>query len=178
MSIHVKSTIHAYFLHACVVCHGMFLAWYLLVACMAHTGADKYFCRAMDHLKHAERDQWKKAITERVKISKAMFHLDTAHCMGKNEVDVCMEICARAEDTLEDVDCDYLTDGDQGFYHTVQAKLFASTPHCQASDLSLAEHHAQTAKSIYIKCGFDERSREINDFLTSLTSRTSLDSCS
>ena len=133
-----------------------------------HIGADKYFCKAMDHLKHVERDQWKKAITERVKISKAMFHLDTVHCIGENEVDTCMEICARAEDTLEDVNCEYLTEGDQGFYHMVQAKLLASTPHCEAESLSLAECHAQTAKSIYAKCGFEERSREIDNFLRSL----------
>ena len=137
-----------------------------------YVAADQYFSKAMDHLKHVEREQWKKAITERIKISKAMFHLDTAQCMGTNDVDVCIEICARAEDILEDVDCNYLTEGDQGFYHTVQAKLLASAPNCQADALSVAECHAKTAKSKYIKCGFVERSREIDDFLTSLKART------
>ena len=145
------------------------LLWF---ECTCTLAADQYFSKAMDHLKCVEREHWKKAITERIKISKAMFHLDTAHCVGTKDVDVCIEICARAEDILEDVDCTFLTEGDQGFYHTVQAKLLAGTPHCQADALSMAEHHAKTARSIYIKCGFDERSKEIDDFLTSLQART------
>ena len=153
----------------------LYIWCHLWLGCMTqYAGADKYFCKAMDHLKHVEREQWKKGITERVKISKAMFHLDTANCIGKNDVDACMEICARAEDVLEDVDCNYLTEGDQGFYHNVQAKLLAGTPHRQADALSQAEWHAQTAESIYRHCGFHERRKEVNDFLTSLKTGTLL----
>ena len=85
--------------------------------------ANKFFTKAMDHAQ--QQPESKRVITERVKVSKALFHLDIREeCrQQEKEHDTLEELECRAQDTLDDVEEEYLTNGDRAFFYLTRAKL-------------------------------------------------------
>jgi tetratricopeptide (TPR) repeat protein len=77
----------------------------------SYRDANKFFTKAMDHAR--QQPESKRVITERVKVSKALFHLDMREeCrQQEKEHDTLEELECRAQDTLDDVEEEYLTDG-------------------------------------------------------------------
>jgi tetratricopeptide (TPR) repeat protein len=85
--------------------------------------ANVFFTRAMDHAR--QQPESKRVVTERVKVSKALFHLDMweeYRQQNKGE-DTLEELEFRAQETLDDVDEGYLTDGDKAFFYLYPWKL-------------------------------------------------------
>lgn len=112
-------------------------------------GAEKYFQMAMDHVKRLPDS--KRLITERVKISKALFHLDmmklySEHSKSEEAIE---QLEYRAQDTLEDINETYLTDGDRAFFYSTQAQLKL----CNQSEFDKAEEYAKKAIDLSDQCG-------------------------
>ncbi len=112
-------------------------------------GAEKYFQLAMDHVKRLPDS--KRLITERIKVSKALFHLDmmklyTEHSKSEDAIE---QLEYRARDTLEDIDETYLTDGDRAFFYSTQAQL----KFCDTSEVNKAEEYAKKAVKLSDQCG-------------------------
>ena len=131
--------------------------------------ANKFFNVAMDHARR--QPESKRIITERVKVSKALFHLDMRkEYQQQNKSDeVLEELQFRAQDTLDDVEEEYLTDADKAFYHMTRAKLFLCNRDWQAAELE-----ARKALDLNQKCGFDTRVKETQELLRQIdTSRNS-----
>ena len=126
----------------------------------AYKDANKFFNVAMDHARR--QPESKRIITERVKVSKALFHLDMRkEYQQQNKSDeVLEELEFRAQDTLDDVDEEYLTDADKAFYHMTRAKLFLCSRDWQA-----AEPEACKALQLNQRCGFDTRVKETQELL-------------
>ena len=125
--------------------------------------ANMFFTKAMDHAR--QQPESKRVITERVKVSKALFHLDMREEYRQQQkgVDTLEELEYRAKDTLEDVDEEYLTDADRAFFYLTQAKLFACT-----QDWERAKVEAEKALKINRKCGLDKRARDAQELLTQI----------
>lgn len=124
-------------------------------------GAEKFFRKAMDHAR--QLPPWKKLITERIKVSKGLFHVDTIKHYrehGKSE-EVIEQLIYRAEDTLEDVEVQYLTDGDRAFYYTTYAKFLLISNH----NLDEAVDFAKQSISINHQCNFESRAEEAETLL-------------
>ena len=112
-------------------------------------GAEKYFQMAMDHVKRLPDS--KRLVTERVKVSKALFHLDMLKVyseLAKSE-EAIEQLEYRARDTLCDVDETYLTNGDRAFYYSTQARLMLS----DGEQLDQAESLALKAVELSEECG-------------------------
>ncbi len=115
-------------------------------------GAEKYFQMAMDHVKRLPDS--KRLITERIKVSKALFHLDMMKLYSddsKSE-EAIEQLEYRAQDTLEDIDETYLTDGDRAFFYSTRAQLKL----CNQSELDKAEEYAKKAIDLSNQCGLKE----------------------
>lgn len=86
----------------------------------------------MDHVR--QQLETKRVITERVKVSKALFHLDMweEYKKAEKESESLMELECRAQETLDDVEEEYLTDGDKAFFYMTRAKLFVCGQDWQA----------------------------------------------
>ena len=125
--------------------------------------ANKFFSKAMDHAK--QQPESKRVVTERVKVSKALFHLDMwEECQQQQkEQEILEELEMRARDTLDDVEEDYLTDGDRAFLYLTRAKLLVI---CQ--DWAEAKSEAEKSLTINKKCGFDKRARDAQNLLEQL----------
>ena len=124
----------------------------------ARRGAEKYFQLAMDHARR--QPEWKRLITERIKISKAVFHLDMIQLHQEKE-DVNEQLYYRTKETLEDVQESYLTDGDRAFFYTAYARLKLLNP----QDLQGAKGYIEPAISINKECGFSKRLAETEEIL-------------
>ena len=125
--------------------------------------ANKFFTKAMDHAR--QQPESKRIITERVKVSKALFHLDTREVyqqQGK-DLDALEELEYRAEETLDDVEEDYLTDGDRAFFYLTRAKLFVCSRNWGG-----AQVEAEKALVINQRCGFDKRAQDAEELLTQI----------
>ena len=130
---------------------------------MASKGAKKYFQLAMDHVRKLP-EQFR-LITERIKISKAQFHLDMIESLTEkggceNEIE---EISCQAKQTLEDVDNVFLTKGDKAFFFRTNAKL-----KLMLCDHKGARQCAEKAKKLEIECGFKDRAKEAERILIEL----------
>ena len=129
---------------------------------MACKGATKYFQLAMDHVRKLP-EQFR-LITERVKISKAQFHLDMINSLTEkrceNEIE---EISCQAKKTLDDVDNMFLTKGDKAFFFRTNAKL-----KLLLQDHKGARQCAEKAKELEIECGFKDRAKEAEKILIEL----------
>lgn len=134
----------------------------------AYRSANKFFTRAMDHAR--QQPESKRVITERVKVSKALFHLDMWEEYRKQEKgqDTLMELECRAQETLEDVEEEYLTEGDKAFLYMTRAKLFVC-----GQDWQEARMEAQKALDLNQKCGFDKRAKEAIELLTQIPTSSS-----
>ncbi len=132
--------------------------------------ANKFFTRAMDHAR--QQPESKRIITERVKISKALFHLDMWEEYKKEnkEGETLMELECRAQETLEDVEEEYLTDGDKGFLHMTQAKLLIC-----GGDWRQAHQETLKALELNKKCGLEKRTKECEELLTQIPSTSTTD---
>ena len=130
--------------------------------------ANKFFTRAMDHAR--QQPESKRIITERVKVSKALFHLDMREEYRKQEEgqNTLMELEYRAQETLEDVGEEYLTEGDKAFLYMTRARLFVCS-----QDWQEARSEAQKALDINQRCGFDKRAKEAIELLAQLPSASS-----
>ena len=137
-----------------------------------------FFRRAMDHVASVEKVEWKKMVTERIKISKALFHLDSIQYSEQLDSSTSEEICQRALDTIEDVDTSFLTDGDCAFYHMVQAKIFLLSPlhkyHAGNLELEKAIEHAVKSKQLNRECGFADRTEQANSLLSELLGKRTM----
>ncbi len=137
----------------------------------SYRDANKFFTRAMDHARL--QPESKRVITERVKVSKALFHLDMweEYRKEERERETLTELEYRAQDTLEDVDEEYLTDGDRAFLYLTRAKLFVC-----GEDWLEARKEAQKALELNQICGFDVRAKQAEELLTQIptTSTTEL----
>ena len=128
---------------------------------MACKGAKKYFQLAMDHVRKFPDEQFR-LITERIKISKAQFHLDMIDSLtekGRCEKEI-EEILCQAKQTLEDVDNIFLTKGDKGFFFRTNAKL-----KLLLHDHKGAHQCAEKAMELEIECGFKDRAKEAERIL-------------
>lgn len=134
----------------------------------AYRSANKFFTKAMDHAR--QQPESKRMITERVKVSKALFHLDMREGYSKQEKgeDTLMELECRAQETLEDVEEEYLTEADKAFLYMTRAKLLVCS-----EDWQEARSEAQKALEINQRCGFDKRAREASELLAELPSPSS-----
>jgi len=142
---------------------------YKMTRCkQSYKDANKFFTRAMDHAR--QQPESKRIITERVKISKALFHLDMRkECVKeKKGEDVLEELEYRAQDTLEDVDEEYLTDGDRAFYYLTRAKLSKCS-----SDWAAAHKEAEKSLDLNRKCGLPDRVKEAETLLANLPASSS-----
>ena len=125
-------------------------------------GAEKYFQRAMDHAR--KQPDWKRLITERIKISKALFHLDMISIyqdMNKSE-EAIEQLQYRAQDALNDVNEVFLTDRDKAFFYLTFAKLKRCSEAC---DLTAAKSYAKMALDINNRCGFEAHREEAEQLL-------------
>ena len=130
----------------------------------ARKGAEKYFQKAMDHARR--QPEWKRLITERIKISKAHFHLDMLQHyedQGKSK-ETLEQLTYRTRDTLEDVDESYLTAGDQAFFFNAFARLMWH----EAENLEGARVYAQKSLELNRQCGFCDRGKAAEDLLTKI----------
>lgn len=134
----------------------------------AYRNANKYFTRAMDHAR--QQPEVKRIITERVKVSKALFHLDMWKEYKDQEKgqETLMELECRAQETLEDVDEEYLTEGDRAFLYMTRAKLCVC-----GEEWREARTEAQKALDLNQRCGFEKRAREASEFLTQIPTNKS-----
>ena len=126
-------------------------------------GAEKYFQRAVDHAR--KQPDWKRLITERIKISKALFHLDMISMyqdMNMSNEEAIEQLQYRAQDALSDVDDAFLTDGDKAFFYLTFAKLKRCSEAC---DLAAAKSYAKMALDINNRCGFEARRKEAEQLL-------------
>lgn len=125
--------------------------------------ANMFFTKAMDHAR--QQPESKRVITERVKVSKALFHLDMREEYRQQQKghDTLEELEYRARDTLEDVEEGYLTDADRAFFYLTQAKLFDCF-----QDWERAKIEAEKALKINQRCGFDKRARDAQELLTQI----------
>lgn len=100
-------------------------------------------------------------------MSKALFHLDMWEEYRKQgkEQDTLMELECRAQETLEDVEEEYLTDGDKAFLYMTRAKLSVCN-----RDWQEARVEAQKALDLNQRCGFHKRAREAMELLTHIPS--------
>ena len=137
----------------------------------SYRDANKFFTRAMDHAR--QQPESKRIITERVKVSKALFHLDMRRECAKEKKgeDILEELEYRAQDTLEDVDEEYLTDGDRAFYYLTRAKLFV----CNC-DWQSAQSEAEKALDLNRKCGLPDRAKQAEALLENLPTGSSSNS--
>ena len=125
-------------------------------------GAEKYFQRAVDHAR--KQPDWKRLITERIKISKALFHLDMISIyqdMNKSE-EAIEQLQYRAQDALNDVNEVFLTDRDKAFFYLTFAKLKRCSEAC---DLTAAKSYAKMALDINNRCGFEAHREEAEQLL-------------
>ena len=129
----------------------------------SYKDANKYFTKAMDHAR--QQPELKQVVTERVKVSKALFHLDTrAEYKKVNEGEnILEELEYRARDTLEDVDEEHLTDGDRAFFYMTRAKLFMCSQNWQAT-----REDAQKALDLNHLCGLTARTEQAKDFIDNI----------
>ena len=102
----------------------------------------------MDHVR--QQLETKRVITERVKVSKALFHLDMweEYKKAEKESESLMELECRAQETLDDVEEEYLTDGDKAFFYMTRAKLFVC-----GQDWQEARREAWKAFELNQSCG-------------------------
>ena len=130
-----------------------------------YKAANNLFTRAMDHAR--QQPESKRVITERVKVSKALFHLDMREeyrqLSSGHDMLAMEELEFRAQDTLDDVEEDYLTDGDRAFFYLTRAKLLVIT---QKWDEAKTE--AEKALTINKRCGFEKRASEAQEILTQI----------
>lgn len=140
----------------------------------SYRDANKFFTRAMDHARL--QPESKRVITERVKVSKALFHLDMwdEYRKEEKERETLTELEYRAQDTLEDVDEEFLTDGDKAFLYMTRAKLRVCS-----EDWREARKEAQRALELNQRCGFDERAKKARELLAQIptTCNTTDSSC-
>ena len=117
----------------------------------ARRGAEKYFQKAMDHVR--KQSDSKRLVTERIKISKAKFHLDmmTIFKEKHKSEDAIEQLEYRARDTLEDVDETYLTEGDQAFFYSAQAQLKL----CDQTEWNQAMKLASKSVEMHKRCGLE-----------------------
>ena len=137
----------------------------------SYRDANKFFTKAMEHARL--QPESKRVITERVKVSKALFHLDMREEYRQQDKaqDTLSELEYRAEETLEDVEEDYLTDGDKAFFYLTRAKL------CVCSkDWRGAQVEAERALDLNQRCGFEKRAGEAREFLTQICATRSAES--
>ena len=132
----------------------------------SYRDANKFFTKAMDHAR--QQPESKRIVTERVKVSKALFHLDMWEEYRKEEGEVghvLMELECRAQDTLEDVDEDFLTDGDRAFLYLTRAKLSVC-----GEDWEEARKEAQRALELNQRCGLEKRTKQAEELLAHIPS--------
>lgn len=132
----------------------------------ARKGAERQFQLAMDHSR--TQPDWKRLITERIKISKGQFHLDMIEHYrksGKSE-DTIEQLQYRARDTLNDVNESWLTEGDKAFFYTANAMLMV-----EVGDIDDAEKYALQAFDINKRCGFKSRNETTKEVLRKINSR-------
>ena len=125
--------------------------------------ANVFFTRAMDHAR--QQPESKRVVTERVKVSKALFHLDMweeYRQQNKGE-DTLEELEFRAQETLDDVDEGYLTDGDKVFFYLTRAKLLVVSQRWVE-----ARSEAEKSLTINQRCGFDKRAKDAENLLEQL----------
>ena len=122
--------------------------------------ANKFFTKAMDHAR--QQPESKRIVTERVKVSKALFHLDmhTECARAKKGEDFLEELEFRTQDTLDDVDECFLTDADRAFFYMTKAKLSICHQEWQT-----AQEEAQKAFTLNTQCGLAARAQEARDLL-------------
>jgi tetratricopeptide (TPR) repeat protein len=137
----------------------------------ANRSANKFFTRAMDHVR--QQPESKRVITERVKVSKALFHLDMLEEYRVQEKgdDTLMELECRAQETLRDVEEEYLTEGDKAFFYLTKAKLLVCEQNWQD-----AKTEAQKALDLNKKCKLDKRAREAKELLAHIPTHTHIPS--
>ena len=126
--------------------------------------ANRFFTRAMDHAR--QQPESKRVITERVKVSKALFHLDMweEYRKEEREQETLMELECRAQETLEDVDEEYLTDGDRAFFYMTRAKFLVC-----GQEWVEARKEAQKALELNQRCGLLQRAKQTEDLLTQIS---------
>ena len=129
----------------------------------SYRDANRFFTKAMDHAR--QQPESKRVITERVKVSKALFHLDMREEYRQQEKghDTLEELEYRAQETLEDVDEEYLTDGDRAFFYLTRAKLYVCSQNWNGAGVE-----AEKALKINQKCGFDKRAKDTQELLTQI----------
>ncbi len=127
--------------------------------------SEKFFRQAMDHARC--QPQWKRPVTERIKISKARFHLDMSEEFKKRNrsEDAIEQLEMRARETLDDTDENFLTAGDKAFFYMTSAKLYLCS-----HEIAVAEDYAKRAFELNRSCGFEDRAKEAEDLLKGLDS--------
>lgn len=132
----------------------------------ARKGAEMQFQLAMDHSRR--QPNWKRFVTERIKISKGQFHLDMIEVFRRDEKheDTIEQLQYRARDTLSDVDEAWLTDGDKAFFYTAYSQLML-----EINDMDEAEKYALQAWHINQQCGFESRNQTTTKVLERIKSK-------
>ena len=120
----------------------------------ARKGAEMQFQLAMDQSR--QQPNWKRLITERIKISKGKFHLDMLEVFRKNgkSEDAIEQLQYRVRDTLNDVDEAWLTEGDKAFFYTAYSQLML-----EINEVKDAERYALQALDLNEQCGFESRNK-------------------
>lgn len=126
--------------------------------------SNHFFTKAMDHA--WQQPETKRVITERIKVSKALFHLDAREEFEKEGKgpDCLTELQFRAQDTLQDVDEEYLTDGDKAFLYITRAKLFM----CMR-DWKEARKEAEKTLEMNQRCGLAEWTKQAERLLAEIS---------
>lgn len=132
----------------------------------ARKGAELQFQLAMDQSRR--QPNWKRLVTERIKISKGQFHLDMIEVFRRNGKceDTIEQLQYRARDTLNDVDETWLTEGDKAFFYTAYSQLML-----EISELNDAEKYALQAFHINQECGFESRNQITKEVLEKIKSK-------
>lgn len=132
----------------------------------ARKGAEMQFQLAMDQSR--QQPNWKRLITERIKISKGQFHLDMIEEFRKNgkSEDAIEQLQYRARDTLNDVDEAWLTEGDKAFFYTAYSQLML-----EINKVKDAEKYAGQAFDLNEQCGFESRNKITKKVLERIESK-------
>ncbi len=127
--------------------------------------SEKLFRQAMEHARL--QPEWKRPVTERIKISKALFHLDMIDEYKKRNKseDAIEQLEIRARETLDDVSEAFLTDGDKAFFYLTSAQLYVN-----CGERATASEYAQKALEINRRCGFHDRAKRAEELLVKLNS--------
>ena len=132
-----------------------------------YRGANEFFTKAMAHARL--QPESKRVVTERVKVSKALFHLDMReeYRQQEKEQETLGELELRAQETLGDVDEDYLTNADKAFYYLTRAKLLVLSENWVE-----AKSEAEKSLTINQSCGFHERAKVAQNLLEQLSDKS------